>query len=283
MPNGRLWRMDDEGYILNDAHAAYIRSPFDRTVQDAIAAYTESIVHDVHSIYICGSVARGLAVEGKSDLNVFAVLNEFSDPDLVLRDWRTAAEETILDKHPSITDIRLDLWPYTYVSGDPAYFSIGAFIIKTQSVCVWGSDVTSELPEYRVSPHIANDDIVQIKDDVQDALDDIQANPRRVRGVCHRVSKNLLHTGFSLVMLDEGIYTRDLDVSHEYFAKHYPDYSDAMRQALEYAHNPPRDPQPVVNMLNQLGGFLIAEADKWLDRYNPERHIALPTDEFEEQ
>lgn len=278
---GRLWQLDANGYILNDARAEYIHPPFDVLVNDAVAAYTQHLTNDIHSIYVSGSVARGLAVEGESDMNIFAVLNEISDPDLVLRDWIPPAEEAILDKHKSIADIRLDLWPYAYVLNDPAYFSIGAFIIKTQSVCVWGSDLASELLDYRISPHIANDDIVQINDDVLESLDDIQTNPRRARTVAYRVSKQLLHTGFSLVMLEEGVYTRDLNLSYECFVKHYPDRAHYMRQALEYAHNPPRDPQLVLNLLDDLGLFVISEADKWLDKHNPDRYLALPTSEVE--
>ena len=45
-----------------------------------------------------------------------------------------------------------------------AVVAIGAFIIVTNSVCVWGSDLTPELPEYNINDHntrlgIANDDI----------------------------------------------------------------------------------------------------------------------------
>lgn len=276
---GRLWQLDSEGFILNDARG--IQPPFVAVVNAAVSAYTSHLADDIHSIYVTGSVARGLAVPGESDLNICAVLNETTDPDLVLRDWTYAAEEALLAAHDVITNVRLELVPYTFVLGDPAYFSIDAFILKTESICVWGSDLTSELLDYPISPHIANHDIVQFVDDLHEAIDELQAYPRRVRSVCHRAAKQLLHTGFSLVMLDAGVYTRDLDLSYQYFTQHYPHLADDMRRALEFAPNPPQDVELVSRYLTEFGGTLVAEADQWLDKHNPERLYALPTDEVE--
>jgi hypothetical protein len=278
---GRLWKTDAQGYILNDANS--IQPTFMSVVADAVAAYTRAVAADLHSIYVTGSVARGLAVEGMSDLNICAVLDEQTDPELALRDWTPAAEEAILDQHAVISDVRLELWPYTTVLGDPAFFSIGAFILKTQSICLWGGDLTPELPDYRITPHIANDDIVNLADDVQDARNDLEANPtpRRTRAVCYRVAKQLLHTGFSLVMLRTGVYTRDLDLSCDYVVQHYPDHADDARRALAYVRQPSREAQVVRDYLNRFGVWMVSEANRWLDQHNPARDLAMPTNEVE--
>ena len=276
---GRLWQIDANGFILNDARS--VQPAFQAVVADAIAAYTSHLANDIHSIYVTGSVARGLAVPGESDLNICVVLNETTDPELVLREWTFDAEDAILKQHDLITDVRLELWPYTFVLGNPAKFSIGAFILKTQSVCVWGSDLRSELLDYRLSPHIANDDLVQFEDDLNDALEELQTHPRRVRTICHHTAKQFIHTGFALVMLDESVYTRDLDLSCDYFVQRYPQYADSMRHALDYAQNPPKDAQMVSSYFSSFGASLAAEANQWLDLHNPKRRLALPTDEVE--
>lgn len=283
MPQGRLWRIDSNGFILNDACPDDIQPPFDAAAADAVSAYTRHIAADIHSIYVTGSVARGLAVEGISDLNVCAVLNEPVDPDLVLQDWIPSAEEFILDSHPCISDVRLELWPNTDVFGDPAYFSISAFILKTQSVCLWGSDLAPELPEHRLSAAIANDDIVQFKNDLEDVCANLEQYPQSTRALCRRAMKTILHTGFALVMLDENGYTRDLDVCCAYFSRHCTNHAEDMSRALTYAQNPPRDPRPVLDFLNEFGGWLAVAADAWLDRHNPARELALPTGAVEDE
>jgi len=281
---GRLWRLDDEGNILNDARLENIKSPYDAIIADTIAAYTSNIANDIHSLYVIGSIARGLAVEDISNLNVFAVLTESADADLVFQDWITPAEDEILAKYPMLSDAVLELWPYNHVFSDPESFSIGAFIIKTQSVCLWGSDVTPELPDYKVESAIANDDLVQIKLDIDEAVAKIKRNsrPENVAYWCREVAKHILHAGFALVMVDEGVYTRDLDLCYEYFIKRYPERVVEMRQALSYAENPSMDAMEVLGYLAEMGAWMIARADEWLDQHNPDRDLAM-TVEIEEE
>lgn len=279
---GRLWRIDADGNILNDAVA--ITSPYDIMAADAVAAYTGNIVNDVHSIYVTGSVARGLVVEGVSNLNVIALLTEMTDADLVLQDWIMSAEENILAKYPSLSDVVLEVWPYNYVFSDPGRFSIGAFIIKTQSVCLWGSDVAPELPDYKIEAAIANDDLVQVKLDIDEAVAKIKRNsrPENVSYWCREVMKHILHAGFALVMVDEGVYTRDLDLCYEYFAKHYPGHAADMQRALRYAENPSMDAMEVLGYLANMGEWMIAHANTWLDQHNPERDLAMIVESEEE-
>lgn len=282
---GRLWRMDNDGSILNDASPDKIKSPYDSMIADATAAYTGNIANDIHSVYVTGSVARGLAVEGVSNLNMIALLTEAADADLVLRDWIVPAEEALLAKYPSLSDVILELWPYNYVFADPERFSIGAFIIKTHSVCVWGSDVTPELPDYRVDAAIANDDLVQIKLDVDEAVMKIKRNskPENVAYWCREVMKHILHAGFALVMVDEGVYTRDLDLCYEYFARHYPGHAADMQRALRYAENPSTDAMEVLDYLADMGEWIIAHANAWLDQHNPDRDPAMLVENEEEK
>jgi uncharacterized protein len=281
---GRLWRMDANGSILNDASIETIKPPYDAMIADAVAVFTSKIANDIHSIYVTGSVARGLAVEGVSNLNIFAVLTEETDADLVLQDWIQSAEEELLAQYPSLSDVVLELWPYNHVFSDPGRFSIGAFIIKTHSICVWGSDVAPELPEYKVEAAVANDDLVQIRLDIDEAVAKIKRNsrPENVSFWCRDIAKHILHAGFALVMVDEGIHTRDLDLSYEYFAKHYPGHAADMQRALIYAENPSMDAMEVLDYLAIMGAWMIAHADSWLDQHNPDRELALQVESEEE-
>jgi hypothetical protein len=281
MMAGRLWQIDPDGTILSDARE-YPQPPFDAAVRDAIAAYVEHIGPDLDSIYVTGSVARGLAVPGESDLNMFAVTDFKVDPDLVLRQWTDAAEAQIREHHSCLHDVQLELWPYYYVFNDPARFSIGGFILKTHSLCVWGGDLASGLPDYKVSPAIANDDLVQFEADLEDALLDIAADssPENLRYWGRRSARAALWSGFGLVQMTESVHTRDLDLCAAIFSQHYPAYAGSIQQALAYARQPTDDVVTLRRFMDSLD-WLRALADVWLDQHNPDRDMAMRVDDVE--
>jgi hypothetical protein len=276
--------MDASGLILNDAHTDQIRPPFRALVDDVVQAYTRHISADIDSIYITGSVARGLAVEGLSDLNAVAVLAARVDPDLVLQDWIPTAEAALRAQHPCVTDVQLELWPYYSVFTDPARFAVAAFVLKTHSACVWGVDLSSQLPDYRITPAIANDDLVQLADDLADARAALQADPDEttVRIWTRFAAKCILRAGFGLVQMQEGVHTRDADLCYHYCARHYPGHADDLRRALSYVDQPPSRADQALTFLDTVGAWMIARADAWLDDHNPTRELALPVDDIEE-
>jgi hypothetical protein len=284
MPTGRLWPIDSHGHIQNDANPASIHPPFAAAVADAVQAYTDHISADIDSIYVTGSVARGLAVAGVSDLNMFTVLDATVDPDLVFQDWVEEAEEALLDQHPCLSDVQLELWPYYYVFNDPAQFSIGGFILKTHSVCMWGSDLWTQLPDYRISLAIANDDLVQIGDDIDGAVEEIKADSSAssVGYWARGAAKHMLRAGFGLVQVEAGVHTRDIDLCCDYFVRYYPDRAEAMQQVLDYARQPPDDSVMALGWLESVKSWLLPLVEAWLNEHNPTRDIALSVDDLEE-
>ena len=284
MTPGRLWPINQNGDIQNDAHAAHIHPPFEAAVADAVQAYTDHIGADIDSIYVTGSVARGLAVAGLSDLNMFAVLESSVDPDLIFQDWVDEAEETLLDKHPCLSDVQLELWPYYYVFNDPARFSIGGFILKTHSVCMWGSDLSLQLPDYRITPAIANDDLMQIGGDIDGAIEEIEADPSAdsVRYWTRWAAKHMLRAGFGLVQVEAGVHTRDIDLSGDIFVRYHPNHAEAMRQVLYYALTPPEVAARALHWLHSVKSWLLPLVEAWLDTHNPYRVLALRVDDLEE-
>lgn len=280
---GRFWQIDPNGFILNDASRDYLRPPFDAAVRALVDATAAHIGADVHSIYVTGSIARGLAVEGESDADVFAVLVETADPELVRQDWIRGAEEAVIAAHMCVSDAHIELWPYGYVFGRPDRFAIGGFIVKTHSVCLWGSDLGNELPDYRLGPAIANEDIVHLRGDIAEAAAAIKGaeTPEMARWWCKNIMKSIVRAGFGLVMMEERAFTRDLDLCCEVFGRHYPGHAASMRQALDYARRPAQAGE-TLPFLEAWGEWMVRHADQWLDRYNPGRDVALAVDDLAE-
>ena len=66
-----MWQVDKNGFLINDATKEQITPQYQAVIDDAIKAYRDNIGDDIHSIYVTGSVPRGLAEDGKSDLDMF--------------------------------------------------------------------------------------------------------------------------------------------------------------------------------------------------------------------
>lgn len=277
---GRLWRIDDAGFLCNDAVNTPLAEPFATIAAAGVAAFTGRIAADLDSVYLTGPVARGLAVPGAAELEVVAVTAPHADFELVLQDWLPDAEQALIDAHPALRDARLDLYPYDDIFTDPDRFSPGAFLLKTRSICLWGADLTPELPDYRISTAIANDDIVQIAADIAEARERIAADdaPENVRYWLRQACKHLLWTGFALVMVEEAVYTRDADLCYSYFARHFPGHSADLRRALDYLAAPLDAAGEADAYLDVMGGWMIAQADRWLDTHNPARDDRLHID-----
>ncbi len=71
--HGAVLHTDPDGYLIPDVSLDNIVPPWDEAVDFIKNAYIGHLGESLHSVYIRGSVARGLAVEGISDLDSFAL------------------------------------------------------------------------------------------------------------------------------------------------------------------------------------------------------------------
>lgn len=173
--------------------------------------------------------------------------------------------------------MQLELWPFDEVVVLDR-FAETSFLLTTQGACVWGGDLAPRLPRFKPDVVVATNDICQIQADVEEAAAAILADgsPPVVRYWYRRIMKNVVRTGFSLVMLQERTFTRDLKPCYEAFIRHFPGQQPAMRRVLELAIIPTLDPDTVLTVLAVFGTWLVAQAEAWLGRYNPARVLELP-------
>jgi len=87
--------------------------------------------------------------------------------------------------------------------------------------------------------------------------------------------KIIVRAGLALVITKENIYTRDLYPAYKVFSKYFPEKENDMRKALEYAIIPIIDTNLLLSFLNEFGTWMVSEADKWLQFYNPNRELNM--------
>jgi hypothetical protein len=281
---GQVLETNDAGFIVNHTGAEKIIDPWKPVVEAVRDGYVSQLGDNLHSVYIRGSVARGLARERISDVDSIAVVKE----EVSEMKWAAPLSKELTGRFPFCVGVEIVCLAYRDLMNAADENSASwRMMLKTQCVCVFGEDLARQLPDYR----LGNETVVHANDirrPVERLADDIRALrligklPFRtrlfkslrgdhgpvIRLGCAEIMKRILRTGFELVMEDEGVYTRDLYPCYKIFSKHFPEKQSSMRRALELAINPTSDPDEVLRFLEDFGPWLIAKAES---RYRPVR------------
>ena len=150
---GRLLDVDKEGFIVSESDFAKIKSPWKEACLEIKEAYIENLKGSIHSIYVRGTVSRGEAIEGISDIDTFAVLNrEVQKED---RLWFRDTLKILEEEYSFATDIELNLLNIHDVLDEEKGFN-DRFTIKVQSVCLYGEDLTLTIPPFKPSLQTAS-------------------------------------------------------------------------------------------------------------------------------
>jgi uncharacterized protein len=267
---GRFCSNDASGYIINESNQTKIAPDYNDLIEKVILTYKSQLASNLHSIYIRGSIPRGLGILGVSDLDTICITKDrMKDTDLA---WISKAEEELNNSFSCVNGIEMSFYPIEDFC-DTQSFSIIPFMIKTHSICVLGEDVSSYLPSYKADKTLANHHIVHLKGQIEQAKKELQDNDDKedVLDCCSWIMKIIVRAGLAFVLDHEKRYTRDLYPAYEIFAKHYPQYKPNMRQALEYAINPTSNWKQLVAFLDELEEWLVKEADNWLLHHNPHK------------
>ena len=256
LPIGTVLRVDEEGYLVSESGSDKITAPWDAPVEDIRKVYSEHLGDKLQSLYIRGSVSRGNAIEGVSDIDGLAVV--YGDPKEIDWSWTTEFAKATTEKYPFLTDV--DIMMQTYegvISGDK---KVASFLIKTMSVCVEGEDLAPVLP--KVKP--GRGSVVACWDIERKVSPEYLAENSNVT-TAQRMrwsSKQILRAGFELVMEDEQAYTRDLYPCYEMFSKRYPDMEPVMHRALEMALWPTNDDEVYRQLLTDIGPWLVERVNE---------------------
>lgn len=266
---GRFCSTDNEGYILNDTHLNNIEPAFFGVIQEAIDTYRFYLGDNLHSVYIRGSIPRDIGIKGVSDLDTLVLIDKnIEDIDFT---WTEQVQQNLDRKFTLINGIEMAFYHVDEVSDNNQFFII-PFIIKTHSICVFGDNLIPQLPNYKVDKTLGNEHLFNLAEQIQTAKNDLENNEDQedILDCCSWIMKIIVRAGLALVIEDEHKYTRDLYPAYQLFSKHYPEKETEMRRAVKYTVDPSSNPDEITAFLNHLGDWMIDEAEKWLQKENPE-------------
>jgi len=131
---------DEAGYVINQIDVIRIQPMFQPVLEAVIQLLREEFAETLHSVYVYGSVGRGTAVAGRSDLDVTVIVEREVDVDVLKR--RTMI---LLQEHPEVIKIDYDIGLLDTVLEPTNHFEWG-FWLRHMCVCVDGTDLSHRFP-----------------------------------------------------------------------------------------------------------------------------------------
>lgn len=253
---GRFLVVDKFGYVQPDVAGALIGNAWKPLVE----LVTNSLMkrQGVRSVYIRGSIPRGLAIENVSDADFIYVCETNFDP--ADCDLENVAEAVFPIVH-GVRVFRLDRAGFDRIHRlqQRPYFHM---LLKTQSLFLAGDDITKNIEPFKIGRDMVSH--------VFSLAGEFARLPRwleedRNRGIDQSIrhkwfSKRIVRSGFEVTMDRSDRFTRDLYLCYEQFAQLYPERSRQMYQALVSCLT--GDNSPV--QYGELVTFLAGESSRLL-------------------
>ncbi|MCA0983149.1 hypothetical protein LCL89_03695 [Halobacillus yeomjeoni] len=156
---GYFCKVDEEGNIRNESNWKCMNRNFQKAVERLVELLLKNVRKDIHSIYIRGSLPKGLGVEHVSDIDAIVLID--SDQEANYREIISPINQEILNLFPYVNGVEIGIYTLQNMVLNTDRFSIIPFMIKTHSLCVYGENIQSKLPSYPINEALANDHIIQ--------------------------------------------------------------------------------------------------------------------------
>ncbi|WP_234443485.1 nucleotidyltransferase domain-containing protein [Streptomyces sp. NRRL B-24484] len=219
----------------------------------------------LHSAYLYGSIPRGTAAPGVSDLDLLLALHR--EPTGADRAYAEALGAGLDRDFPVVDGAGVLVFGADTLLSPLERYDLGFFLACLCTPLI-GDDLAAQLPRYRPGPLLAretNGDLVLALPRWRERLAAGPAAEER-RRLARGISRRLVRTGFTLVMPEWNGWTSDLDRSAEVFATRYPARADQMRLAAATARTPAADPAVLALLVADLAPWL---ADEYLAVHGP--------------
>ena len=253
-PLGRFFENDENGFVINPCSLDLIPEKYIPIIEIIKTHYLKNYPDEIHSIYLRGSLPRGLAVDKISDLDSFTLVQKTN----IRWEKATGTEELnvkIKEDFPFVGEIEMMLSSFnkTLFSVNPRL----SMILKTGALCIFGPDVIPSLPKFKPGRQMMLN-YTWIEDDVNEFLN----NKNIQKADCQEIMKILIRTGFELAMESVQKYTPDLYLCYHTFSEFYPFRQKDMKQALHLYLNPSEDVSFLKPFVRNLGLWMTEEVRK---------------------
>ncbi|MFE6824815.1 nucleotidyltransferase domain-containing protein [Streptomyces sp. NPDC057690] len=251
--------LDSRGRIAREGSLARVPSAFRSVVVAARDRIPDVFGARLHSAYLYGSIPRGAARVGRSDLDLLVVLHE--EPTDADRADGRALDETLDEEFPQIDGSGTLLVGHARVLSDLERHDLGWFLACLCTPLL-GEDLAARLPRYRPDSLLAretNGDLALLLPRWRDRIASAGDSEEALRPLVRFMSRRLVRTAFTLVMPRWNGWTSDLHEMAEAFGAYYPQRAEQLRAAAALGYEPSGDRAVLASYVDDLGPWLAEE------------------------
>ncbi|MGW7256074.1 nucleotidyltransferase [Streptomyces sp. NPDC054834] len=250
--------LDDRGHIAREGSLARVPHAFRPVVAAARERLPDAFGARLHSAYLYGSIPRGTARVGRSDLDLLLALRE--EPTDADRQAARALGEALDKEFPQIDGAGTLLYGRARLLSGLERYDLGWFVACLCTPLL-GDDLAEHLPRYRPDALLAretNGDLARLLPRWRERIAGAADSEAR-RPLVRFMSRHLVRTGFTLVMPRWNGWTSDLREMAEVFGAYYPPRAGQLRTAAEYGYEPVGGPDVLRSYVDDLGPWLAEE------------------------
>jgi predicted nucleotidyltransferase len=254
-------QLDPEGYIRPEADLANVQPDYQGVPDAAAGLLAEAFGPRLHSAYLYGSVVRGNAVPGRSDLDVVAVL--WAAPTGEDRVRADRVEHALVERFPLLSSAGVGLTHLQEIRS-PAQRYSGQVFLRELAVCIWGEDLRPGLPPTKPSAAVAagfHGDSHAVLARARETLG-TSTDPEVIRRVCRMASRRMVQVAFAVVMARKGVWSTVLEEQAAAVGAAFPEWAEAARRAAEQGRRPAADAGVVRELLDSFGRWAEDELDQ---------------------
>ncbi|MCC9309827.1 nucleotidyltransferase domain-containing protein [Kitasatospora sp. RB6PN24] len=248
--------LDQDGLMLREGSLTRVTAEYVPVVAAVREAVTAAFGPELlHSAYLYGSIPRGTAVAGRSDLDLLLALHrEPTDADRAGADELLAALQA---RCPQLNGGGVLLFSTERLLSDLERYDL-AWFLACLCTPLLGPDLAERLPRYRLDGVLAR----ETNGDLADYLPRWRARAAagaELTTLSRGAARKVVRTGFTLVMPRWQGWTSDLAESADVFAHYYPERGAQMRAAAGIARAGSPDPADLALLVDELGPWLATE------------------------
>lgn len=250
--------LDAQGYIEREGSPARVPYAFRPVVAAARDRVLDVFGARLNGAYLYGSIPRGTARVGRSDLDLLLSLRD--EPTDADRADARALEEALDKEFAEIDGVGTLLFSRTRLLSDLETYDLGWFVACLCTPLL-GEDLAEHLPRYRPDGLLAretNGDLALMLPRWRERIAAADTDEAR-RPLVRSMSRHLVRTGFTLVMPRWNGWTSDLGEMAEAFGAYYPERADDVRNAAVRGYEPTGEPAVLRSYVDDLGPWLAGE------------------------
>ncbi|MGW1069021.1 nucleotidyltransferase domain-containing protein [Streptomyces aureus] len=256
---GRGRGLDAEGYIEREGSLARVPEAFRPVVAAARDRLRDVFGARLDGAYVYGSIPRGTAREGRSDLDLLLSLHD--GPTEADRADARVLEAALDQEFAEIDGVGTLLFSRARLLSDLERHDLGWFVACLCTPLL-GEDLAGHLPRYRPDALLAretNGDLALLLPRWRERIAAVEDTDEARRPLVRSMSRHLVRTGFTLVMPRWNGWTSDLGEMAGAFSAYYPERASEMREAATAGHEPTGDPAVLHSYTHDLGPWLARE------------------------